>query len=168
MSAEFHVSIALEPLPTLLFRPPDRQRPSSRILLLSSQKRSFLPFWLAFLPEILKITFRPLRRRGTLPLRRDFLPIPRSPMAIKRSTKKTLITKHRKHTKDTGSPQVQIAILTKEIKLLTDHLKEHKKDHSARRGLLGKVAQRRKLLLYLRMNKPEEYQEVLETHGLKK
>ena len=89
-------------------------------------------------------------------------------MSIKRSTKKTLITKHRTHTKDTGSPQVQIAILTKEIKLLTDHLHEHKKDHSARRGLLGKVAQRRKLLTYLRMNKPEQYQEVLEAHDLKK
>ncbi len=89
-------------------------------------------------------------------------------MAIKRSTKRTIITKNRLHAKDTGSPQVQIAILTKEIALLTKHLQEHKKDHSARRGLLGKVAQRRKLLMYLRMNKPEEYQDVLEKHGLKK
>ena len=89
-------------------------------------------------------------------------------MALKRTTKKTLITKHRTHAKDTGSPQVQIAILTKEIGMLTQHLHEHKKDHSARRGLLGKVAQRRKLLSYLRMNKPEQYQEVLETHKLKK
>ncbi len=89
-------------------------------------------------------------------------------MALKRSTKKTLITKHRTHAKDTGSPQVQIAILTKEIKQLTDHLKEHKKDHSARKGLLGKVARRRKLLTYLRMNKPEKYQAVLEAHDLKK
>lgn len=97
-------------------------------------------------------------------------PVPshRSRMAMKRSTKKTLITKHRTHAKDTGSPQVQIAILTKEIKLLTSHLKDHKKDHSARRGLLGKVAQRRKLLMYLRMNKPEQYQDVLEVHGLKR
>ena len=89
-------------------------------------------------------------------------------MALKRTTKKTLITKHRTHTKDTGSPQVQIAILTKEIKLLTEHLQSHKKDHSARKGLLGKVAQRRNLLMYLRMNKPEEYQNVLEAHKLKK
>ncbi len=89
-------------------------------------------------------------------------------MSIKRTQKKNLITKHRTHTKDTGSPQVQIAILTKEIGLLTDHLKDHKKDHSARRGLLGKVAQRRKLLTYLRMNKPEQYQKVLELHKLKK
>lgn len=89
-------------------------------------------------------------------------------MSIKRTTKRTLITKHRLHAKDTGSPQVQIAILTKEIALLTKHLQEHKKDNSARKGLLGKVAQRRKLLMYLRMNKPEEYQEVIEKHGLKK
>lgn len=89
-------------------------------------------------------------------------------MVIKRTAKKNLITKHRKHAKDTGSPQVQIAILTKTITLLTDHLKDHKKDHSARRGLLGKVAQRRKLLTYLKQNRPEEYQAVLEKHKLKK
>jgi len=87
---------------------------------------------------------------------------------LKRTAKKKLIEKSRQHAKDTGSPPVQIAILTKEIDLLTKHLQEHKKDHSARRGLLGKVAHRRKLLTYLRMNKPEEYQEVLERHGLKK
>ena len=89
-------------------------------------------------------------------------------MSMKKPVKKRLIGKHQKHQKDTGSPQVQIAILTKEIVLLTKHLKEHKKDHSARRGLLGKVAQRRTLLNYLRMNKPEDYQEVLEAHKLKK
>ncbi len=89
-------------------------------------------------------------------------------MTIKRTQKKTLITKHRTHAKDTGSPQVQVALLTKEIKLLTDHLGEHKKDQSARRGLLAKVAKRRKLLTYLKMNKPEQYQKVLESHKLKK
>ncbi|OGJ57800.1 30S ribosomal protein S15 [Candidatus Peribacteria bacterium RIFCSPHIGHO2_01_FULL_51_9] len=89
-------------------------------------------------------------------------------MSLKRSQKKRLITKHRLHDKDTGSPQVQVAILTKEIGELTKHLHEHKKDHSGRRGLLGKVAQRRKILTYLKMNKPEEYQGVLEEHGLKK
>jgi small subunit ribosomal protein S15 len=89
-------------------------------------------------------------------------------MPIKRTTKKKLIEKVRLHKKDTGSPQVQIALLTKEIQLVTKHLQDHKKDHSARRGLLGKVAQRRKLLNYLRMNKPGEYQEVLEKHKLKK
>jgi small subunit ribosomal protein S15 len=89
-------------------------------------------------------------------------------MSLQRPAKKKLIAKHRTHEKDTGSPQVQVAILTKEIQLLTKHLQEHKKDQSARRGLLGKVAHRRKLLNYLRMNKPEEYQEVIEAHKMKK
>ena len=89
-------------------------------------------------------------------------------MSLKRTQKKRLITKHRTHDKDTGSPQVQVGILTTEINLLTDHLQEHKKDHSARRGLLGKVAKRRTLLNYLRMNKPDHYQEVLERNKLKK
>lgn len=89
-------------------------------------------------------------------------------MALKRSTKKTLITKHRTHDNDTGSPQVQVAILTKEIDMVTKHLQDHKKDHSARRGLLAKVARRRKLLNYLRMNKPTDYNKVLEKLKLKK
>lgn len=89
-------------------------------------------------------------------------------MALKRTSKKTIISKHRAHDKDTGSPQVQVAILTKEIQLVTNHLKDHKKDHSARRGLLAKVARRRKLLNYLRMNKPDNYQAVLEKLKLKK
>lgn len=89
-------------------------------------------------------------------------------MALKRTKKKNLIGKHRRHDKDTGSPEVQVALLTTGITMLTDHLKDHKKDHSARKGLLGMVAQRRKQLLYLRMNKPAVYQEVLEKHGLKK
>jgi small subunit ribosomal protein S15 len=89
-------------------------------------------------------------------------------MALKRKAKKKLIKDSQLHTEDTGSPQVQIAILTKRIGELTDHLQDHKKDHSARKGLLGMVAQRRKLLNYLRMNKPEEYQKVLEQHGLKR
>jgi len=89
-------------------------------------------------------------------------------MALKRTAKKKIITKHKKHEKDTGSPQVQIAILTQEITFLTEHLQKHKKDHSARKGLLTKVADRRKQLKYLEMNKPEEYQEVLQVMGLKK
>ncbi len=89
-------------------------------------------------------------------------------MALKRQSKTKLIKKHQLHKEDTGSPQVQVALLTKKIEKLTGHLQEHKKDHSARRGLLGMVASRRKHLNYLRMNKPEQYQEVLEAHGLKK
>lgn len=89
-------------------------------------------------------------------------------MALKRTAKKNLITKHRTHAKDTGSPSVQIAILTKEITEVTKHLKDHKKDNSARRGLLAKVAKRRKLLNYLRMNKPQDYQTVIDHLDLKK
>ena len=89
-------------------------------------------------------------------------------MALKRTAKKNLISKHSTHAKDTGSPSVQIAILTKEITEVTKHLKDHKKDNSARRGLLAKVAKRRKLLNYLRMNKPEVYQQVIDTLDLKK
>ena len=87
---------------------------------------------------------------------------------MKKTQKKRLIGKHKTHDKDTGSPHVQVAILTKEIAMLTKHLQEHKKDHSARRGLLAKVAKRRTLLNYLKMNKPEEYQSVLEANKLKK
>jgi small subunit ribosomal protein S15 len=89
-------------------------------------------------------------------------------MALKRTQKKRVIAQHRRHDKDTGSPQVQVAILTKEITLLTKHLQDHRKDHSARRGLLSKVAHRRNLLNYLKMNRPSEYQEVIERIGLKK
>jgi small subunit ribosomal protein S15 len=88
--------------------------------------------------------------------------------ALKGTSKKNLIKKHRTHDKDTGSPHVQIAILTKEIAMLTKHLQEHAKDFSARRGLLGKVARRRTLLTYLKMNSPDQYQQALEANKLKK
>ena len=89
-------------------------------------------------------------------------------MALKRAAKKKIITKHRLHEKDTGSPSVQVAILTKEIGEVTKHLKEHKKDNSARRGLIAKVARRRKLLTYLRMNKADDYQKIIDLLDLKK
>ena len=89
-------------------------------------------------------------------------------MALKGSQKKKIIKKAQIHEKDTGSPRVQVHLLTREIKDLTEHLQEHKKDHSARKGLLGKVALRRKLLNYLRMNKPAAYQELIEELGLKR
>src|SRR5665213_2193777 len=132
-------------------------------------KRSLLPFACFFSVHsyntFLSSFLRRIRPRG--PTHSFFCPIPTVRMALKRRTKKKLISDSQLHEKDTGSPQVQIAILTKEIVSLTYHLQDHKKDHSARRGLLGKVAHRRKLLNYLRMNKPTEYQEVLEKHGLK-
>ena len=64
--------------------------------------------------------------------------------------KKKIIEKYRTHATDTGSPQVQIAILTEEVKELTEHLKMHKKDHSSRRGLIKKVGERRRLMKYLK------------------
>jgi small subunit ribosomal protein S15 len=89
-------------------------------------------------------------------------------MALKKSSKKKLITKFRTHDKDTGSPQVQIGILTKEIDEVTKHLKEHKKDNSARRGLLAKVARRRKLLTYLKMNDEKGYGKMLKNLDIEK
>ena len=71
--------------------------------------------------------------------------------------KARIIKKFRTHESDTGSSEIQIAILTEEIKLLTDHLKEHKKDFSSRRGLIKKVNERRKLLNYLRSTEYENY-----------
>lgn len=74
----------------------------------------------------------------------------------------------RLHEKDTGSADVQIALLTKRINELTEHLKSHAKDHASRRGLLKMVAQRRKLLDYLKGTATERYQNVLDKLGLRK
>jgi small subunit ribosomal protein S15 len=89
-------------------------------------------------------------------------------MALKRTKKKKVITKFQTHAKDTGSPQVQVALLTEKIDYVTKHLKEHKKDNSARRGLLANVARRRKLLTYLKMNEAPAYQKLIDTLDLKK
>ncbi len=72
------------------------------------------------------------------------------------------------HEKDTGSSGVQIAILTREIGRLTDHLKDHRKDNHSRRGLLGMVAQRKKLLDYLRGTNMRKYNSVIKKLGLKR
>lgn len=87
---------------------------------------------------------------------------------MKRDLKKKVITSYAKHDKDTGSAQVQIAILTKRINELTDHLKEHKKDNHSRRGLLLMVGKRRKLINYLKNSKPEIYDEVIKGLELRK
>lgn len=87
---------------------------------------------------------------------------------LTRTVKKKLIGKHQVHDKDTGSPHVQVAILSMEIDLLAKHLQEHPKDESARRGLLAKVAQRRKILNYLKLHNPKEYEKVLGANKLKK
>ena len=72
------------------------------------------------------------------------------------------------HDKDTGSTDVQVAILTKRIDELTDHLKKHKKDNHSRRGLLGMVADRQTHLVYLKKNYPRRYSSLIKKLGLKK
>ncbi len=87
---------------------------------------------------------------------------------MKRVQKKKIITKYAKHDKDTGSAQVQIAIITTRINQLTGHLKEHKKDNHSRRGLLLLVGKRRKLLSYLKNSMPDKYEEVIKGLELRK
>ena len=79
---------------------------------------------------------------------------------LSKEAKQRIINKFRVHASDTGSPQVQIAILTEEIKQLTDHLKQHKHDHSSRRGLLKKVGERRRLLKYLQKEDEQAFQDL--------
>jgi small subunit ribosomal protein S15 len=86
---------------------------------------------------------------------------------LDKKTKERIIKKFRVHDTDTGSPQVQIAILTEEIKELTDHLKQHKHDYSSRRGLLKKVSERRKLLKYLQKENEEQFKDLAEKLKLK-
>ncbi len=81
--------------------------------------------------------------------------------------KQRIIEKYRTHKSDTGSPQVQIAILTTEILELTKHLKEHKKDFSSRRGLIKKVSERRRLLTYLEREDEKAYTKIKEALKLK-
>ena len=78
------------------------------------------------------------------------------------------IAKFGKSASDTGSPEVQIALLTDRINHLTEHLKVHKKDHHSRRGLLMLVGQRRRLLDYVRKNNVERYRTIVATHGLRR
>lgn len=87
---------------------------------------------------------------------------------LDKKKKQALIKKFKTHADDTGSPQVQIAILTEEIKELTEHLKTHKKDFSSRRGLFRKVNLRRKLLNFLAKTEEKEYAELIKKLKLKK
>lgn len=87
---------------------------------------------------------------------------------MKRAQKKKIIQNHGGHAKDTGSAQVQIAILTERIKEVQDHLAEHSKDNHSRRGLLMMVGKRRKLLNFLRLNSKEKYEEVITKLKLRK
>ncbi len=86
---------------------------------------------------------------------------------LDKKTKQKIINKFRIHENDTGSSQVQIAILTEEIKRLTEHLKKHKHDHSSRRGLLKKVGERRRLLKYLQKEDEKAFVELAKKLKLK-
>lgn len=89
-------------------------------------------------------------------------------MSIAKETKVKIVSDYRTHEKDTGSPEVQIAILTSRINELTEHLKTHKKDHSSRRGLLKMVGRRNNLLKYLTREDRTRYQAVIGKLGLRK
>ena len=82
--------------------------------------------------------------------------------------KQSIIAEYRTHETDTGSPEVQIALLTARINHLTDHLKTHQKDHHSRRGLFKMVGQRRGLLNYLAKNDIEKYRELIAKLGIRK
>ena len=87
---------------------------------------------------------------------------------LNKEAKAGVIETHRRHESDTGSPQVQVAILTERINQLTEHLKEHKHDHHSRRGLLMMVGRRRRLLNYLQRTDLEGYRELIERLGLRR
>ena len=87
---------------------------------------------------------------------------------LAREHKKTIVDTYRTHATDTGSPEVQIAILSERIGQLTDHFKSHKKDHASRRGLLMMVSRRRRLLDYLKKYDSERYKTVIGKLGIRK
>ncbi|MDP5273488.1 30S ribosomal protein S15 [Chengkuizengella axinellae] len=89
-------------------------------------------------------------------------------MALTPERKTEIIQEFKVHDTDTGSPEVQIAILTENINNLTDHLRTHKKDHHSRRGLLKMVGQRRSLLAYLKNNDVRRYSTLIEKLGLRR
>ena len=82
--------------------------------------------------------------------------------------KAEVVEKFQRAQGDTGSPEVQVALLTARINVLTDHFKSHKKDHHSRRGLLRMVSRRRKMLDYLKDRKPDAYRDLIEKLGLRK
>jgi small subunit ribosomal protein S15 len=89
-------------------------------------------------------------------------------MTLNSERKEELIQKFARHEKDTGSPEVQIAILTERIRYLTEHLKTHKHDQHSRRGLLKLVGQRRRHLRYISRKDPEAYRQLLGELGLRR
>ena len=89
-------------------------------------------------------------------------------MSITKERKTEIIDQYRREAKDTGSPEVQIALLTSRINELTEHLRTHKKDHASRRGLLMMVSRRRTLLDYLKKYDTERYKAVIQRLGIRK
>ena len=89
-------------------------------------------------------------------------------MAITKEKKAEVVGQFKKNDSDTGSPEVQIAILTTRINHLTEHMRSNKKDYSTRRGLLGMVSRRRRLLDYLRKVNPDRYLDIIEKLGIRK
>jgi small subunit ribosomal protein S15 len=89
-------------------------------------------------------------------------------VALSAEKKQSIIDDFKLHDRDTGSPEVQIAILTERINYLTRHLQEHKKDFHSRRGLLKMVGRRRRLLNYLKSKDPERYRAILDKLGLRR
>ena len=89
-------------------------------------------------------------------------------MALDTETKQALIREFQLHETDTGSPEVQIAILTNKIGYLTEHLKQHPKDHHSRRGLLKMVCQRRSLLNYVKSKDVERYRKIISVMGIRR
>ena len=89
-------------------------------------------------------------------------------MALTKEEKQEIITAYSQAKGDTGSPEIQIAILTKEVEKLQGHLTENKHDYPAKRGILSKIAKRRRLLRYLSIHNPERYSAIIKALGLKK
>ncbi|MCM8772038.1 MAG: 30S ribosomal protein S15 [Candidatus Omnitrophica bacterium] len=87
---------------------------------------------------------------------------------LESEVKKEIINKFKRHEKDTGSPEVQIALLTKRIEALNEHFKKHRKDFNSRRGFLKLIGRRRKLLRYLQQTDPEKYIKVISELNLRK
>jgi small subunit ribosomal protein S15 len=88
-------------------------------------------------------------------------------MALSREQKQAVIAKHKKHEGDSGSPEVQIALLTERIKSLSGHFKLHAKDHHSRRGLLKMVGQRKRLLNYLKKKDLDSYRSLIKDLGIR-
>ncbi|MDX2182131.1 MAG: 30S ribosomal protein S15 [Bryobacteraceae bacterium] len=89
-------------------------------------------------------------------------------MALATDVKKQIAATYARKKNDTGSPEVQVALLSRRILELTEHFKTHKKDHSSRRGLLSMVAQRRRLLNYLKASSPERYKTLIASLGIRR